>query len=105
MELFNGVLPIKGYAFLVFCIFAVATVGYLLGRITVKGVSLGTAGVFIVALVFGCLFYAPLDKQLTVDDNITVISAVANGYITQEDADKYTNEEITKDDLKKMQDG
>ena len=30
--------------------------GYFLGRITIKGVSLGTAGVFIVALLFGALF-------------------------------------------------
>ncbi|MBE6962472.1 MAG: hypothetical protein E7445_08480, partial [Ruminococcaceae bacterium] len=36
------------------CLFAVVAVGYLLGRITIKGISLGTAGVFIVALLFGC---------------------------------------------------
>ncbi|MGN1042171.1 MAG: permease [Christensenellales bacterium] len=36
-------------------IFIVSTLGYLLGRITVKGVSLGTAGVFLVAILFGYL--------------------------------------------------
>lgn len=36
-------------------IFIVTALGYLLGRITVKGVSLGTAGVFLVAILFGFL--------------------------------------------------
>ncbi|MBQ4048701.1 MAG: permease [Clostridia bacterium] len=48
------------------CMFAIVAVGYLLGRITIKGVSLGTAGVFIVALVFGCVFYKDLSVALTV---------------------------------------
>ena len=64
MSLFGGVVPITGITFLVFCIMAILAVGYALGRITVKGVSLGSAGVFIVALVFGCLFYGNLEKQL-----------------------------------------
>lgn len=68
MELFNGVIPIKGITFLMFCVFAIAAVGYALGRITIKGVSLGDAGVFIMALVFGCLFYGQLDAQLMVGD-------------------------------------
>ncbi len=51
-------------SFLLFCVFVVAFLGYGLGRITVKGVSLGTAGVFIVALLFGSLFFEPLQKQL-----------------------------------------
>ena len=65
MTLFNGVISINGITFLMFCIFAIATAGYLLGRVTIKGVSLGTAGVFIVSLVFGCLFYDTLEAQLT----------------------------------------
>ncbi len=64
MNLFGGVIPITGITFLVFCVFAIATVGYALGRITIKGISLGTAGVFLVALVFGCLFYDDLSAQL-----------------------------------------
>lgn len=66
MVLFGGVLSVKAVAFLMFSIFAVAGLGYLLGRITIKGVSLGTAGTFIVALVFGCFFYETLAGQLTV---------------------------------------
>ena len=64
MTLFNGVISITGITFLMFCVFAIAAAGYLLGRITIKGVSLGTAGVFIVSLVFGCLFYDNLEVQL-----------------------------------------
>jgi len=47
-----------------FCLFLIAFVGYALGRVTIKGVNLGTAGVFIVALLFGCFFYKPLEAQL-----------------------------------------
>ena len=56
MNLFGGVIPISGIAFLMFSVFVIAAVGYALGRITVKGVCLGTAGVFIVALLFGAFF-------------------------------------------------
>ena len=52
MSLFGGVVPINGITFLVFSIFAILTVGYALGRITIKGISLGSAGVFIIALVW-----------------------------------------------------
>ena len=64
---FNGNfgLSVKGVSFLVFSILAIAALGYLLGRITIKGVNLGTAGVFLVALLFGCLFYKILDAQFT----------------------------------------
>ena len=43
---------------LLFGIFVVTALGYMLGRIEIKGVSLGTAGVFIVAILFGlaCTF-------------------------------------------------
>lgn len=34
-------------------IFAIMVVGYMIGRISIKGVTLGTAGVFLVALVYG----------------------------------------------------
>ena len=62
MVLFGGILSIKTISFLVFCVFLIAGLGYLLGRITIKGVSLGTAGVFIVALLFGAFFYG-MDKE------------------------------------------
>lgn len=57
MTLFGGVISITGITFLMFVVFIVSALGYLLGRVTVKGVSLGTAGVFIIALFFGALFF------------------------------------------------
>lgn len=58
----------KSITFLTFMVFAVAAVGYILGRVTIKGVSLGTAGVFIMALVFGALLFSPLETQLSLND-------------------------------------
>ncbi len=63
MEILGGLITVKGVSFLMFCVLAIAAVGYALGRITIKGVSLGTAGVFIIAIIFGCLFYEPLAAQ------------------------------------------
>ncbi len=71
-----GVLSIKTISFLVFCVFGIAALGYLLGRVTIKGVSLGTAGVFIVALLFGALLYNPLAEQLKVGGTSYVTNAL-----------------------------
>ena len=57
MSLFGGVISISNISTLLFVVFAVLAVGYALGRITIKGISLGDAGVFIIALVFGALFF------------------------------------------------
>ena len=66
MKLFGGVIPITGITFFMFSIFTIIAVGFALGRITVKGISLGDAGVFIVALLFGCLFFKQLDAELVI---------------------------------------
>ena len=66
MKLFGGVIPITGITFFMFSIFAIIAVGFALGRITIKGISLGDAGVFIVALLFGCLFFKQLDAQFVI---------------------------------------
>ena len=57
MKLFNGVISISNISTLLFVVFSVLLLGYLLGRITIKGISLGDAGVFIIALLFGALFF------------------------------------------------
>lgn len=67
MNLFGGVLPVTGTTFLIFCIFGVLFAGYAIGRITIKGISLGDAGVFFIALLFGALFFEPLSSQLIVE--------------------------------------
>ena len=57
MSLLGGIISISNLSTLLFVVFAVLMGGYLLGRITVKGISLGDAGVFIIALVVGALFF------------------------------------------------
>lgn len=57
---------LSGTVVLVLCVFLIAAAGYLLGRITIQGVNLGTAGVFVAALLFGCFGYPFLADQLTV---------------------------------------
>ena len=64
MKLFGGVIPITGITFFMFALFVIILVGFAIGRITIKGISLGDAGVFIVALLFGCLFWGALEAQL-----------------------------------------
>ena len=60
---------VAGIARLMFAVLLIAAVGYMLGRITVKGVSLGTAGVFIAALLFGALFPDFLKDALTMGED------------------------------------
>jgi len=50
-----GVDNIISISTMLFGIFIITALGYLIGRINVKGVSLGTAGVFLVAILFGYL--------------------------------------------------
>ena len=78
-ELFDGKfnLSINGVSFLVFSVLAIAAVGYLLGRVTIKGVNLGTAGVFLVALLYGCFFYGALGDQ-TVGYTTNALKIVEN---------------------------
>ncbi len=57
----------KSVVFLTFSVFAIAAIGYALGKVTVKGINLGTAGVFIIALLYGCFVYGRLSENLTVD--------------------------------------
>jgi len=63
MEIFGGAVSVRSVTFLMLIIFAIAALGYILGRIKIKNILLGTGGVFIVALMFGALFYAPVEQQ------------------------------------------
>ena len=76
MELLGGLLSLKGVLFLIFSVLAVIVTGYALGRIKIKGVSLGAAGVFITALIFGCIFYNTLGSELTADSASYVTGAL-----------------------------
>lgn len=76
MNLFGGIVSIQSITYLMFTVFAIAAVGYALGRITIKGISLGTAGVFIVALLYGCFFYDGLSSSLVVGESTYVSNAL-----------------------------
>lgn len=61
----------------IFIIFTIATIGYLIGGIKVKGISLGTAGVLVVALIYGVFInYVPsfnfYGKPITLYDTETI---------------------------------
>jgi len=80
MEFFDGLLTVKSVGFLMFSVLLIAALGYVLGRITIKGISLGTAGVFIVALAYGMLFHEQLTTQLVVsqkDASGTVLADIS----------------------------
>jgi len=66
----------SGVSFMMLCLFAIIAVGYLLGRITVKGISLGSAGVFVMALIFGCFFYKDLGAALTLGGKTYIAEAL-----------------------------
>lgn len=55
---------LTGVTFFMFSVLIIAALGYALGRVTIKGISLGSGGIFIAAILFGCLFYNQLDAQL-----------------------------------------
>lgn len=56
MDILNKIFSLSGMTIVLFGAFLITAIGYALGRITIKGVSLGTAGVFLMALLFGYLF-------------------------------------------------
>ncbi len=54
--------------FLMLSVFAIAAVGYILGRITIKGISLGTAGVFVIALIYGAFFGLSFNSKFVLEE-------------------------------------
>lgn len=60
-----GIIHLSGVTLLMFSVLIITAFGYLLGRITIKGISLGTAGAFVLALLFGIFFYPNLSSSIT----------------------------------------
>ena len=54
--------------FLMLSVFAIAAFGYILGRITIKGISLGTAGVFVIALIYGGFFSVFFNSRFVIEE-------------------------------------
>lgn len=63
---------LSGIAPLLIGVFVIALFGYLFGRISIKGVSFGTAGVFLVAILFGYLFTQPFLKNIPILENFYI---------------------------------
>ncbi len=61
VSLFN----MKTIALILFIVFGIIAVGYLVGKIGIKGVSLGSAAIFIVALAAGHFLQSGLDNITT----------------------------------------
>lgn len=57
MSLFGGLISIGNVSTLLLVVFSVLFAGYALGRIKIKGISIGDAGVFLIALLVGALFF------------------------------------------------
>ena len=66
MDFISGLISPSATAVVLLGAFFITFLGYCLGRISIKGVSLGTAGVFLMALLFGYLFTLPGLKELPV---------------------------------------
>lgn len=69
---------VTGVSFLMLFVLGIIVLGYALGRITIKGVSLGDAGVFIVALLFGAFFPTLLESNLQISGETDTISYATN---------------------------
>ncbi|MBR1592394.1 MAG: permease [Ruminococcus sp.] len=65
-------IAITAITFFMFSAFIITALGYLLGRVTIKGVSLGTAGVFIVALLYGGLTVFDSSLYGNLADNLVI---------------------------------
>ena len=78
MKIFSGVILIQGIPFLMFSAFTCVFLGLLLGRITIKGVSLGSSGVFIIALIYGALFSGHISSTVSQKVNGKPVDISAN---------------------------
>ena len=61
---------LNALSFLMVSVFAIAALGYALGRVTVKGVSLGTAGVFVIALLYGAFFSTQISDMIVLTTTV-----------------------------------
>ena len=65
MNILSGFILVQGIPFLMFSTFVCIFFGLLLGRITIKGISLGSSGVFIIALFYGAIFSSHIKSTIS----------------------------------------
>lgn len=78
MEFISNLINPGSVAVVLMGAFFITFLGYCLGRISIKGVSLGTAGVFLTALLFGYLFTLPGLKEIPVLSKFHIADASAS---------------------------
>lgn len=69
MYILSGFIIIQGIPFLMFSAFVCIFVGFLFGRITIKGINLGSSGVFIIALLYGAIFSSHIKSTISQKSN------------------------------------
>ena len=77
MDFISNLINPGSVAVVLMGVFFITFLGYCLGRISIKGVSLGTAGVFLMALLFGYLFTLPGLKDVPVLSKFYIADASA----------------------------
>lgn len=83
MEFINALFSLKANAIVLCGAFLITFLGYALGHIQIKGLSLGTAGVFLVALLFGYLSTLPFLENIPLLSKFYIgeaSDAVMSGY-------------------------
>ncbi len=75
MEFLNQLISFSGGTVALFGAFLICLIGYAIGHIQIKGLSLGTAGVFLAALLFGYLFTLPQIQSIPVLGRLYVENA------------------------------
>ena len=64
MDFINQLFSIGSSTIVIIGAFLICLIGYAIGHIQFKGICLGTAGVFLVALLFGYLFTLPVLQEI-----------------------------------------
>lgn len=78
MEFINNLISISSTGAVLIGAFFIAFTGYAIGSIKVKGVSLGTAGVFLMALLCGYLFTLPALESIPIIGKLYIPDASAS---------------------------
>ena len=69
MELIEKIISLKPDIYVLLMTFIICVIGYAIGSIQIKGISLGTAGVFLFALLFGYLCTLPGLQEIPILKN------------------------------------
>ena len=78
MEFINNLINLGSTPAVLIGAFFICLIGYAIGSIKIKGIELGTAGVFLMALLFGYLFTLPGLKDIPVIGALYIENAKAS---------------------------